>query len=454
MQNRPAMKAIEEKSADIIALATKIWENPEMGWKEFQAMEWTAEFLRQNGFAVETGAFGVPTAIRAVWGSGKPVIGICGEYDCLPGLSQKLTPNPDPVVAGGDGHGCGHNLLGAGSAAACIGLKAELEASGLSGTVVFYGCPAEEQTLGKGYMAKGGAFTECDVTFEWHPEMVNEVPLGTMNGVESAMVRFKGRTAHAAGNPQDGRSALDAAQLFCLGVEFMREHVTDDVRMHYIYTDGGLAPNIVPDTAAVKIIVRAKSRDAVLDAFGRVLKCAEGASIMTETQLEIERLGGLYPTLQNKVLAHHVHRVFSELPEVEYTEEELAFCDAINRHNPLYKEGTTPPIRPEVLPLAPTDLFASTDYGDVMHIRPSLTINVVTSPTLCSGHSWMMTASVGSSVGMKGMLQAAKLIAIAAHGLCEDPSIVEAAKAEFDEVFKTRKPYESPITDAVKCPFA
>ena len=446
---------VESQREIFIDVNDQIWGFAEPRFQEYKSAALHVKTMENLGFTVRTNLAGEETAFIAEYGSGKPVIALLGEYDSLSGLSQEAdNPERTAIIPGGDGHGCGHNLLGAGSAAACIGLKAELEASGLSGTVVFYGCPAEEQTLGKGYMAKGGAFTECDVTFEWHPEMVNEVPLGTMNGVESAMIRFKGRTAHAAGNPQDGRSALDAAQLFCLGVEFMREHVTDDVRMHYIYTDGGLAPNIVPDTAAVKIIVRAKSRDAVLDAFGRVLKCAEGASIMTETQLEIERLGGLYPTLQNKVLAHHVHKVFSELPEVEYTEEELAFCDAINRHNPLYKEGATPPIRPEVLPLAPTDLFASTDYGDVMHIRPSLTINVVTSPTLCSGHSWMMTASVGSSVGMKGMLQAAKLIAIAAHGLCEDPSIVEAAKAEFDEVFKTRKPYESPITDEVKCPFA
>ena len=454
MKNRPAYIAIDQQADALTDLAFKMWQNPELGWTEHKAVEWTAQLLRQNGFETEVGAYGVPTAIRAVWGSGKPVIGFCAEYDALPGLSQTLSTSPDPAEAGAPGHGCGHNLLGAGTVAAVIGLKAELQASGGSGTVIFYGCPAEELLLGKGYMAKGGAFAECDVTLAWHPDSSSDLTLGVFTSVESGTVRFKGHTAHAAGNPQDGRSALDAAQLFCLGVEFMREHVTDDVRMHYIYTDGGLAPNIVPDTAAVKIIVRAKSRDAVLDAFGRVLKCAEGASIMTETQLEIERLGGLYPTLQNKVLAHHVHKVFSELPEVEYTEEELAFCDAINRHNPLYKEGTTPPVRPELLPLAPTDLFASTDYGDVMHIRPSLTINVVTSPTLCSGHSWMMTASAGSSVGMKGMLQAAKLIAIAAHGLCEDPSIVEAAKAEFDEVFKTRKPYESPITDAVKCPFA
>ena len=453
MLNRIASKVIDQKADDIIGLATKIWNEPEMGWQEHKAASWTAQLLQDNGFSVEVGLYDMPTTIRAVWGNGHPVIGFCGEYDCLPGLSQSHNTWQDPVVAGGPGHGCGHNLLGAGSAAACIGLKAELESSGLPGTVIFYGCPAEEQILGKAYMARGGAFSECDITFEWHPETVNEIPLGTMNGLESALIRFKGRTAHAAGNPQDGRSALDAAQLFCLGMEFMREHVTDDVRIHYIYTDSGLAPNIVPDTSAVKVTVRAKTRDAVLDTFERMLKCAEGASIMTETECKVERLGGVYPTLQNRVLAHHVHKVFSEMPTIEYSEEELRFCDEINRHSPLYKEGITPPLQTELKPLAPTNLYASTDYGDVMHIRPSLTINAVTASTLTSGHSWMMTACAGSSMAMKGMLNIAKVMAIAAHRLCEDPSIVAAAQAEFEEVFKTRKPYQCPITDKVEQPF-
>ena len=453
MNNRAACIAIDKQADALTDLAFKMWQNPELGWTEHKAVEWTAQLLRQNGFETEVGAYGVPTAIRAVWGSGKPVIGFCAEYDALPGLSQTLSTSPDPAEAGAPGHGCGHNLLGAGTVAAVIGLKAELEASGGSGTVIFYGCPAEELLLGKGYMAKGGAFAECDVTLAWHPDSSSDLTLGVFTSVESGTVRFKGRTAHAAGNPQDGRSALDAAQLFCLGTEFLREHVTDDVRMHYIYTDGGLAPNIVPDTAAVKFFVRAKTREAVMDAFNRVIKCAEGAAIMTETTYELERLGGVYPTLQNKVLAEHVLSVMKQMPRPEYTEQELAFCDAINRNSPYYQEGVTPPIATDEPKMAHFDVGGSTDYGDVMHIVPSVMISEVCRATLSGGHSWMVTACSGHSVGMKGMLLGGKVLAIAAAKLCEDPSIVEAAKAEFAEVFKTRKPYECPITDEVVCPF-
>ena len=453
MNNRAACIAIDKQADAFIDLAYKIWQNPETGWNEHKAVDWTAALLRENGFAVEVGAYGVPTAIRAVWGSGKPVIGFCAEYDALPGLSQKLSADPDPVEQGAPGHGCGHNLLGAGTVAAVVGLKAELEEKGLDGTVIFYGCPAEEVLLGKGYMAKGGAFAECDVTLAWHPDTGNDLTLGVFTSVESGIVRFKGRTAHAAGNPQDGRSALDAAQLFCLGTEFLREHVTDDVRLHYIYTDGGLAPNIVPDTAAVKFLVRAKTREAVRDAFARVVKCAEGASIMTETQYELERMGGVYPTLQNRVLVEHVHKVMCEMPRPEYTEEELAFCDAINRHSPYYQQGVTQPIVTGEPKIAHFDVGGSTDYGDVMHIVPSVMISEVCKATLSGGHSWMVTACSGHSVGMKGMLLGGKVMAVAAAKLCEDPSIVEAAKEEFAEVFKTRKAYECPITDEVKCPF-
>jgi len=453
MINRPACKAIEQSADALIDLATKIWENPEMGWNEYNAANWTAELMKAHGFEVEVGAYGVPTAVRAVWGHGHPVIGFCGEYDCLPGLSQKLSTVQDPVVPGGIGHGCGHNLLGVGCAAACIGLKAELEASGKEGTVIFYGCPAEEQILGKGYMALGGAFHECDLTMAWHPGAENRLSYGNMNGVEGAIVRFHGRTSHAASSPQEGRSAVDAAQLFNLGIEFMREHVTDDVRMHYAILDGGLAPNIVPDTSAVKFFTRALTRDACLDTFNRVLKCAEGAAIMTETTYEVERLGGLYPTLQNKVLVDECYKVLSTLPLPEYTEEELQFCDAINSTVPQYQKGVTAPISTTVQPLGNQNGFASTDYGDVMHIAPSVQLYTATACTLAGGHSWRVTSCSGSSVGMKGMLHAGKVMALASYEFCDKPELVAAAKAEFEEVFKTRKAYECPIIPEVKCPF-
>ena len=221
MSERLSSKVIDQHAEKLCKLAKDIWDNPEMGWTETKAVEWTAEYLKEEGFETEVGAYGMPTAIRAVWGKGHPVIGFCAEYDCLPGLSQKVSTCQDPVVPGGIGHGCGHNLLGVGCLGAVVGLKAELEASGKEGTVIFYGCPAEEQLTAKGFMAKNGAFKECDFTIAWHPGSTNQNTYGTMNGIEGAIFRFHGKTSHAAANPQDGRSALDAVQLMNMGVEFL-----------------------------------------------------------------------------------------------------------------------------------------------------------------------------------------------------------------------------------------
>lgn len=218
-------------------------------------------------------------------------------------------------------------------------------------------------------MAKNGAFTECDFTIAWHPGTSNDSITGVCNGVEGAIFHFKGRTSHAAANPQDGRSALDALQLMNIGVEFLREHVTSDVRMHYMIMDGGLAPNIVPDSASSKYFVGPRA-GSVVDAFQRVLDCAEGAAKMTGTTVEVERLGGIYPTLQNKVLNDLMQQVREELPPPEYTQEELAFADEMNSHSPLYVKGVTPPIDSEIRPLQSKGQGGSTDYGDVMNIRP------------------------------------------------------------------------------------
>ncbi|MBR2671832.1 MAG: amidohydrolase [Mogibacterium sp.] len=452
MSERLSSKVIDQHAERLCKLAKDIWDNPEMGWTEKKAVEWTAEYLRSEGFETEVGAYGMPTAIRAVWGKGHPVIGFAAEYDCLPGLSQKVCSSKDPVVPGGIGHGCGHNLLGVGCLGAVIGLKAELEASGKDGTVIFYGCPAEEQLTGKGFMAKAGAFYECDFNIAWHPGATNQNTIGVMNGVEAGFFRFHGKTSHAAANPQDGRSALDAVQLMNIGSEFLREHVTSDVRIHYVITNGGLAPNIVPDYAESKFFVRALTREAVVDTFNRLIKCAEGAAHMTETTLEIERLGGIYPTMQNKVMANIMQKVREELPDVEYTEEELKFADEINRAQPQYVEGVTPPIDYKNKPLVAMNGGASTDYGDVMHICPSVANIDCTAATLSGGHSWMVTACSGSSIGMKGMIRAAKVMAGGAWDLICDPEAQAAAKAEFDEAM-AGKQYECPITDDVKWPY-
>ena len=452
MNYMEAMKAIDQQAEALCDLSHKIWAEPELGWKEVKASKWTAEYLKSQGFDVELGAYGIPTAIRAVCGHGHPVIGFCAEYDALPGLSQELGTEKKAAVADGPGQGCGHNLLGVGCAAACVGLKAELEASGKEGTIIFYGCPAEELLTGKGFMAKAGAFFECDLTIAWHPATDNRITTGAMTGLESAIFTFHGRTSHAAANPQEGRSALDAVQLMNMGVEFLREHMTDDVRMHYAIRDGGLAPNIVPDRASVHYFVRALTREAVLDAYERVVRCAEGAAHMTETTFTIEPFGGIYPTLQNKVIGQIFAEENENVPLPEYTEEELAFADAINRNTPYYEEGKTAPIDMELHGLEDYNGFASTDYGDVMHICPGFQYNAATASTLSGGHSWMITSCSGSSIGDKGTIRAGKVMAAAAMRLIDDPALVEAAKKEFAEEMGG-KSYVCPIRDDVKIPF-
>ena len=445
-------EAIDACTPELEELTKKIWNTPEVGWHEKNAVAWTAEVLEAHGFAVEVGAYGLPTVIRAVWGQGKPVMGFAGEYDALPGLSQKVQTEQEPVKRGAAGQGCGHNLLGVGVVGACIGLKAEMEAKGLAGTIVFYGCPAEELLTGKGFMARYGAFKECDFMITWHPATSNRNTIGKMTGLEGAIFSFRGRTAHAAGNPQDGRSALDAVQIMNIGCEFLREHVTMDVRMHYSVLEGGLAPNIVPETAAVKYFVRAMTREAIEDVFARLVRCAEGAAHMTDTTFEIERLGGCYPTLQNKVMAAVMQEARAEIPMQDWTEEELAFADAINRHSPFYKAGETVPLDNTLRELENYDGYGSTDYGDCQHICPGIQNTDCTSATLAGGHSWMITACSGSSIGRKGMLRAAKVMALGAVKMLEKPELIEAAKAEFAEEMKG-KSYICPITDEVRWPY-
>ncbi len=262
-----AVKTVDQNAAVLTGLAKKIWDNPETAFNEVKACQWTAEVLKDAGFEVEIGYVGMPTAIRATWGKGHPVIGFLGEYDALPGLSQKVGTEKEPVTPGAPGQGCGHNLLGVACLGAALGMKAELEATGKEGTVVFYGCPAEEVLTGKAFMAREGAFTDLDAAFSWHGATTNHVTLGTMTGLNSAVFHFHGITAHAGGDPHNGRSALDAVELMNVGANYLREHVTSDVRIHYVIKEGGTAPNIVPDNASVWYYVRAMSREAVEDTY-------------------------------------------------------------------------------------------------------------------------------------------------------------------------------------------
>lgn len=437
---------IERWREKLEKLATDIWNNPEDGLQEYKAQEWTAALLREAGFEVTLGWGGLKTAIRASYGSGKPVYGLLGEYDALPDLSQKVSAVPDPIVPGGLGHGCGHNLLGTAHVGAAIGVKKLIEEGKLTGTVVFLGCPAEETLLGKGLMARNGAFDDLDFNVSFHPGTHNNVMVGNLTGVNNFKLRFKGRTSHAGAAPQDGRSALDALELTHVGINYLREHVPNGVRMHYVITDGGTAPNIVPDKASGWYYVRAHKREVVEDVYQRMLNVARGAAIMTDTEVEVELMGGCYPTLNNHVLANTMRQIMCDTPQEPWTQEEIDFAAALNGDAPRKYHLHT-----GVTKLATRDGYGSTDAGDVEHICPGIFFQTACCNVAAGGHTWQNTAAYGSSIGLKGMIYAAKVMAIFGAKVMGDPELLAAAKAEFEES-TGGKPYVCPIPEGTPVP--
>lgn len=454
-----AVCEVEEKREIIEKLAKEIWKNPEYGFQERIACEKTAEVLRNAGFQVETGAGGVPTAIRAQWGSGRPVVGFLGEYDALPGLSQKVSDHKEPVTEGACGHGCGHNLLGAAAVGGALGMKAELEEKGLPGTVVFYGCPGEEVLCGKPFMAKGGCFFELDLALTWHPGQVNQASVSVFSACSGVKFHYTGVTSHAAGDPWNGRSALDAVQLLNLGTEFMREHVSPQVRIHYSIIDGGGAPNIVPGKASVWYYIRALDRNTVNQVYNRLVKAAEGAAMMTETQLEIQYMGGCYPMVGNEVLAEAMNQVMREIEAEEWTAEEQQWARAMNQSAEAQRAtvakafGLDPDAQlfTGVAPIGKEIIYASTDVGDVAHIVPTTMATIAAANLGAPGHSWQIVSSSGGSIGLKGMVYAAKILAATGVRLAENPDLVKKAKEEFDAMMAGES-YICPIPEGMEIP--
>ena len=455
-----AFSALDALSAQLRQMSRKIWENPEGPYREYIASETCADFLESEGFRVERGCCGLPTALRAEWGSGHPVIGFLGEYDALPGQSQKDVSHKEPVEEGAYGHGCGHNLLAVGMAGSAAAIKREMEKNGIQGTLVFYGCPAEEVLTGKGFMARAGAFRELDCALAWHPGRYNRASYSVCTGVNSVKYHFKGKTAHAACDPEKGRSALDAVELMNVGMNYLREHVPMDVRIHYVITDGGSAPNIVPDHATVWYYDRALTRDTMESVEARMLKVAQGAAIMTETELEVERLGGCYPTLPNHVLADLVDACMREIPQEPWTEEEIAYAREINQTVPeMWKESVKfsmsedpdTQLHTGVMPIDHDADYGSTDVGDVGHIVPTTFYKTACYSIGAPGHSWMVAACLGRSIGQKGMLYGSRVTALAALRLLTDPDIVKRAAEEWKASMGDRV-YQCMMPDALQAP--
>ncbi|HHY75874.1 MAG TPA: amidohydrolase [Firmicutes bacterium] len=461
---------IEKHADELTKLSDKIWEWAELGLHEEKSSKIQMDYLRDHGFEVTSGAGGMPTAFVATWGQGKPVIGFLGEYDALPGVSQKVSPVREELVPGGPGHGCGHNLLGVGAMAAAIALKEELSKRGLPGTVKYFGCPAEENFSGKAFMARDGIFDDLDACLTWHPGSMNIVRGGSSLAVNSMNITFHGVSSHAAGAPHLGRSALDAVELMNVGVNFLREHIIEKARIHYVITNGGLQPNVVPAKATVWYYVRAPRREQVEEIYERVLKCAKGAAIMTDTTYEVEFLEGIYEVLPNTVLEEVLAQAMEVAGPPQFTEEDLRFAEEIAKTFPpgqsesYMKDETLPDEMKEKLagkllndtvlgrPPMPSDLRGSTDVGDVSWCVPTAQFSTACTALGTPGHSWQYTAQCGMHIGHAGMIAAAKTLVQAGLVLMTSPGILEKAKEEHRKRLGGRR-YVSPLSPDMKPPF-
>ncbi len=464
------LRWLDEHAAAYTEIADKIWEFAETALLEFKSASLQIDHLKTQRFSIAENLAGMKTAFSAEWGRGKPVIGFIGEYDALPGLSQKAIPRKEPIVAGGPGHGCGHNLLGTGGMAAAVAVSRRLEKGGAAGTVRYYGCPAEEQLWGKAFMARAGCFDDLDAAFNFHPATYNMPGKGSAVGVYDVRFKFTGVTSHAGGSPHRGRSALDGVELMNVGVNYLREHVPEKVRMHYTITDGGRVPNIVPETAEVWYYLRAPDMKTLDEVFARVCKVAEGAAHMTETLVDTRVTAGCSTVLNNHYLADLHYEVMRDIGPITYTDEENAFAAELNAAYPggtgedLFKDYPMSEADRERLEavrkralvdenfqgLDALDLrTGATDVGDVSLITPLSMLRTTCFPAGIASHSWKATAAAGMSIGHKGMMHAAKIMACAASLLYSQPEHLKKAREEF--LRKTAgSPYKCPVPPEIR----
>lgn len=415
---------MEQHESQLKDVADFIFCHPEVSNQEKRSSGYLAKYLEEQGFAIERGTAGLETAFVAEWGSGKPILGFLAEYDALPGLGQEICP--EHKVIEGPGHGCGHNLLGTACAGAASALKEWMAAEHISGTIRVYGCPAEEVVTGKILMNEAGVFDDLSVAVTWHPFDRNRVSYDIWQAQDIKNYKFYGTAAHASKFPEAGRSALDAAELMNVGVNYLREHVTDDVRMHYTYTNTEGPANIVPAYASTNYFIRSSKWERTVDASERVDNCAKGAAMMTGTRVEIEQVTKNKEMKVNRVLAETFYHAMQQIPVPEYTGEELKFAEKISAEAGLENKGTyftgLEPLEAE-----PVRLAIGTDVSDVSHTVPTVMLSAA---AMCKGtplHHWAATAQAGMSIGQKGMMYAAASMALGAVELLEQPELLERA---------------------------
>lgn len=450
MKKEQLFSIIEEKKASLIALARDIWAHPELSLQEFHAAEVYTAFLRSEGFTVETNVGGIQTAFTGTFGSGKPVIGLLGEFDALDGLSQKGgCAEEAPIIPGGCGHGCGHHLLGAGALAAAVAIKAYLAERG-EGTVIFFGCPGEEGGAAKAFLARDGVFAKLDAALTWHPEDKNEVVSGSCMASLQAQYAFSGIAAHAANCPEQGRSALDAVSLMNVGAQFLREHIAPHDMVHYsVWDAGGKSPNVVQSHASVLYMVRSDNVKNAKQVLARVDDIAKGAALMTGTTVRRHFIDGTANTVPNETLERLMQQQLESAPQPSYTAEELEFAAKLRK---TFGETEGDPIDTAIHPLHHSEAVkaGSTDVGDVSWLTPTVQVHTAVFPLGTPGHSWQAVSAGATGAAEKAMLFAAKVLAATAQALYEDPQALQAAQAEFRS--RTSGGYVCPIEpDAVPC---
>lgn len=439
------LKSLDSKSSQYAALAQQIWGFAEVGYQEVQSSALLQKTLRDAGFEVQNNVAGMPTAFVATYGSGKPVVGILGEYDALPGISQEAVPELKPIPNQKAGHACGHHLFGVASAAAAIEVKNWLIANKKQGTIRFYGTPAEEGGSGKVYMVREGLFKDVDVVLHWHPGNGNTANPANSLANKNGKFRFYGIASHASGSPERGRSALDGVEAMNDMVNMMREHVSQPTRIHYVITRGGEAPNVVPAFAEVYYYVRHPNRTEVKATWDRIVKAAQGAAMGTETKVEVEVTGGVYDVLPNEALAKVMYKNLKEVGGFIYSDEERAFASEIQKT----LTGKVPSLEStiQVNEFKMEQGIASTDVGDVSWVVPTVGLATATWVPGTPAHSWQAVAAGGTSIGSKGMLVAAKTLAYTAVDLFSNQALIDEGWKEFKSRIGTDFKYEALVGD-------
>ncbi len=429
-----AIKDIQLKYDDYKKIALQIWTFAEVGYKEVKSSALHQKTLTDNGFKVEAGVADIPTAFVATYGSGKPVIGILAEFDALPGLSQTTSPDKTPIQGQDAGHGCGHHLFGTASVAAGIELKKLMDEGKIKGTIKVYGCPAEEGGSGKVYMVRAGLFNDVDVVIHWHPGNDNGVTMTSALANSSAKFRFHGLSAHAAASPERGRSALDGVESMDYMVNMMREHIPQETRIHYVITNGGKAPNVVPDFAEVYYYVRHPKRQDVKEIFERVVNAAKGAALGTGTTMDYEVIGGTHDLLLNKTLGLVMQKDLEKVGGISYTTEEVAFAKKIQASFTFPAPALDVASTVKPFKLDSDAGGGSTDVGDVSYVVPTVGLRTATWVPGVPAHSWQAVACGGTDIGIKGLIVAAKTMALTAIDLYNDKTIIEKAAEEFKQL--------------------